>query len=299
MPDNRTPEEIQLEIARTKSAISEDLRVLSERFSPQQLREQAREVMRDARIEAKHLIEDAKEATLGSLIGAKDRAVENVKESVHEKVQMLGEQARMIGEQAVVLGDRARRGAEVTVQFVSRNAITVSLLGVGLGWLAVAYRNYRRNQFYLLPSQRDGLRNTVRGIANEAVRSIATPATQAVDRARAEARSALAASRNLVDDSRELALRTRDGVGRALRQTREGAGDNTLAVVALTVAAGLGIGLLLPVGKRPRQALREAGGRAWAEAQARAHQLADRAQAGAHDLSERAHLLTERVRAGA
>jgi len=299
MPDNRTPEEIQLEIARTKSAITEDLRVLSERFNPQQLRESARELMHDARLEANHLIEDAKAATIGSLIGAKDRAVESVKESVHEKVQMLGDQARLIGDQAVVLGDRARRGAEVGAQFVSRNALSFSLLGAGLGWLAMAYRNYRRQQLMRLPPASQNLRfsDTVRGVATEAVRSVATPATRAVDRARDEARSALAASRSLAYDSRELAVRTGSGMGRALRQTGQAAADHKLAVVALTVAAGLGIGLLLPIGQRPRRALRNAGERAWAEAQTRAHRFAERADVQARQLGERAHLLTERIRA--
>ena len=40
---DKTPEEIQLEIARTRSAITKDLKVLSERFGPQQLKESARE----------------------------------------------------------------------------------------------------------------------------------------------------------------------------------------------------------------------------------------------------------------
>jgi hypothetical protein len=58
---DKTPEEIQLEIARTRSAITEDLRVLSERYGPQQLKESAREVIHEARVEATELMRDAKQ----------------------------------------------------------------------------------------------------------------------------------------------------------------------------------------------------------------------------------------------
>ncbi|HEY6880796.1 MAG TPA: DUF3618 domain-containing protein, partial [Polyangiales bacterium] len=88
-PQDMTPEQIQLEIARTRSAITDDLRALSERFDPAQLRESAREVMRDARAEAGHLIEDAKQAALAPLIDAKQRAL--------ARVHSLGEQTREAG----------------------------------------------------------------------------------------------------------------------------------------------------------------------------------------------------------
>ncbi|MDB4987612.1 MAG: hypothetical protein JWN04_2790 [Myxococcaceae bacterium] len=294
---DKTPEEIQLEIARTKSAITEDLRVLSERFSPQHLREGAREVMRDAREEANLLIREAKEATIGSLIGAKDRAVESVKETVSEKVHQLGNQAKLLGGHAKVLGGRAKEASDLTVSFVSKNALTFSLLGVGAGWLLVALRNYRRSrqsyhyEYYSLPDDVDTTRerfsDTVRNVAQDTVRSVATSATHAADRARAEARSALDSTRDAVEHTRQAAQQTRGRVRNAVRGTRAAASDNKLAVIALTVAAGFGLSLLFPVGRRPRRALVSAGQRAWEETQLRAHQLSEHAQSTAQRLVHR------------
>jgi ElaB/YqjD/DUF883 family membrane-anchored ribosome-binding protein len=291
---DKSPEEIQLEIAHTKSAITEDLRVLSERFSPQHLREGAREVMRDAREEATKLIEDAKQATIGSLIGAKDRAVESVKESVSEKVQLIGSQARLlgnqVGSQAKLLGEQAKQASDLTVNFVSRNALTVSLLGFGAGWLLVALRNYRRasrnggdvQDYYALPAGRmprnERVSDTVRSAGDvvqhdtaNGVRGMATAATHAADRARAEARGAL-------DETRARTQQARGALRETARRGAAVATDNKVAVVALTVAAGLGLSLLFPVGRRPRRALVSAGERVWDGAQTTAHRLAERAR---------------------
>ncbi|MDB4974848.1 MAG: hypothetical protein JWN48_3189 [Myxococcaceae bacterium] len=304
---DKTPEEIQLEIARTKSAITEDLRLLSERFSPQHLREGAREVMRDAREEASLLIHEAKEATIGSLIGAKDRAVESVKESVSEKVNLVADQARILGDQAKVLGGHAKHAGDLTVRFVSKNAVAFSLLGVGAGWLLVALRNYRRSQRgdqlaygqrdyyeYQLPphAERQRFSDTVRGTVGETARSVATNASRATDRAREEARSAIDHTREVVEQTRsqarQVVQQTSGRIRHAVQEGRANAGDHKLAVVALTVAAGLGLSLLLPVGRRPRRALISAGERVWDEAQYRGRHLAERAQTTAHELADRA-----------
>ena len=264
----KTPEEVQLEIERTKSAISEDLRVLSERFSPQQLREGAREVMRDARVEANLLIKEAKQATIGSLIEAKDRAVESVKESVSEKVNLIGDQAKLLGTQA-------KHASDLTVSFVSKNALAVSLLGFGTGWLLIALRNYRRtrsqqsyrHEYYSLPPDTEPRRS----LAREAVRGVATEATRIADRAREQVRSA-------VHETRDVAQRTREPVRRAARSLQATSSTSPVAVVALTIAAGLGLSLLLPVGRRPRRALLGAGERVWDGAQTKVRQLTERAR---------------------
>ena len=143
---DKTPEEIQLEIARTRSAITEDLRVLSERYGPAQLKESAREVihearaeatelMRDAKQEAKELMRDAKQVAFGGLIGIKDRAVESVSEQVGR-----------LGERASELSTRAREAGNLTVHYAAQHAVLISVLGAGATWLLMALRNYRRVQ---------------------------------------------------------------------------------------------------------------------------------------------------------
>jgi len=297
---DKTPEEIQLEIARTRSAITEDLRVLSERYGPAQLKESAREVihearveatelMRDAKQEAKELMRDAKQVAFGGLIGMKDRAVESVSERV-----------TMLGERASELGDKAREAGNLTVSYVSRHAVLISVLGASAGWLLMALRNYRRVQrgeydyryeHYSYPLDareqpaRSASQRARQGLAvrseseyseyaeDAGPRATATLATRAADRARETARSAA--------DS------VRHGARRTASNARQTASNNGVAVVALTVVAGLGLGLLLPIGRRPRRALLRAGERVWDGAQTAARDVADRSRLLAADAADR------------
>lgn len=233
---DKTPAELQLELARTKSAITEDLRVLSERFNPSQLRESAREVMRDARHEATHLIHDAKEAAFGSLVGAKDRALERV----HERARMLG--------------DQTRQASALTLDFVTRNRVMMSLLGVASGLLVYALRRPR-----LLPGAR-----VDHGTPAYRFEHYSVPLDEPPMQARETAVSSPFAAR-----------RYRAPVER----------DHRGVVVAATVLAGIGLGLLLPIGERPRRAIARAGERVWDGARAAAHQGADSARRalGNHD----------------
>jgi hypothetical protein len=218
-PKELSPAELQLEIARTKSAITEDLRVLSERFNPGQLRESAREVMRDAREEATQLVQDAKQAALGPLLGAKDRAVERVH----------------------ALGDQTRQAGVLTLEFLTRNRVMMSLLGVASGLLVYALRRPQR----LLPRAR---------IDHAQLAHRLEPYSVPLDEPPMQPRESSDASSPFA---------TRRGPTPVQR-------DHRSAVIAATVFAGIGIGLLLPIGERPRRALARAGERVWDEARHRA-----------------------------
>jgi ElaB/YqjD/DUF883 family membrane-anchored ribosome-binding protein len=261
-PDHeKTPEEIQLEIARTRTQITEDLLALSEKLSPQHLRESAREVMRDAREEAKEVLRDAKDAAIGSLIDVKDRALHRVNDTVHE------------------LGTQARKAGTLTVDFVSANAVAVSLLGLGAGWLVWALRHRKRlegdeyayrYEHYSYPvesygaASADGVeepraRTGRLARTQDAVRGVASRASRAVDAAREQVRHA---GSELGERAGSMGRSAGGSLRGAARRSGQVASDNRLAIVGLTIAAGLGIGLLLPIGQGPRQAIRRAGERA-------------------------------------
>lgn len=269
----KTPEEIQLEIARTRTAITEDLLALSEKLSPQHLRESAREVMRDARDEAKEVLKEAKDAAIDSLRGVKDRALNSVNETVN------------------VIGTRARHAGGITVDFVSANAVAVSLLSLGAGWLVWALRHRKRlegseyayrYEHYSYPPESYGHNELDEGAesggriarAQDAVRGVASRASRAVDAAREQVRSRTS---HMGEDAGRLSERAGQELRRGARRTAQVASNNKLAIIGLTIAAGLGVGLLLPVGQRPRRALRRAGERAWSEA---AHLGREAAQLG-------------------
>jgi ElaB/YqjD/DUF883 family membrane-anchored ribosome-binding protein len=259
----KSPEQIQLEIARTRSAITEDLLALSEKLSPQHLREGAREVMKDAREEAKEILREVKDSAIGSLRDMKDRAVGTVSDKV------------------TVLSTQARQAGSITYDFMSANAIALSLFGLGTGWLLLALRNRRRHEteyayryeHYDYPLQSESTESRSR--LPERVRSVATRASHAVDVAREQVRSGTS---TLARGASAYGQRAGSGLRHAAGKTREIATDNRVAVVALTVVAGLGLGLLMPVGRRPRRALRGAGERVWDEAQSLGREVGDRAR---------------------
>jgi cell division septum initiation protein DivIVA len=297
---DKTPEEIQLEIARTRSAITEDLRVLSERFSPQQIKENAKEVIRDAREEARELMRDAKEVAFGGLIGMKNRAVETVTEQVGH-----------LGVRAGELGEKARQAGGLTVNYMSNHALTLSLLGAGAGWLLMAIRNYRRAhrdeyayryENYGYPTdggQRDALpagRYPEPRYAEPryAEPSYAEPSFAGPRYAEPRygefepgTRGAGSLATRAADEAREQARHASRAVRSTASRIRETASDNRTAVVALTVVAGLGLGLLLPIGRRPRRALLGAGERVWDGAQSAARDVATRTRGVAQRAKER------------
>ena len=253
----KTPEEIQLEIAQTRSAITKDLLALSEKLSPAHLREGAREVMRDARDEAKEILRDAKDAAIGSLRDIKDRTVGRVSHGVS------------------VIGDQARHASDVTLSFVSANAVAMSLAGLAAGLLLLGLRARRRlsagepaytYEHYAYPDAEEPE-------PGRPPQPLGQAAIHPVDM---EERAARTAAR-VEQRASELARRTEQRARHAMARTREIAGDHQLGVIAVTIAAGLGLGLLLPVGRRPRAAIRHAGERAWEGARRIRHDLGARA----------------------
>jgi hypothetical protein len=274
-----TPEQLQLEIARTKSAITDDLRALSDRFRPDLLRESAREVMRDAREEATHLMRDAREeathlvheakdAAIGSLVGAKDRAIESVQHRVS------------------AIGAQTRHASVLTLEFLSRNRVMFSLLSVGTGLLVYALRGHRLQQLRL---PRMGSRRQLPGARADH----GEPAHQfehysyPLDEPPLQPRGG---ERDGSDASSPFATR------RASQRMPVARDHRGAVVVAVTVLAGLGLGLLLPIGERPRRALARTGARVWDGAQAAAKEGLSRAEQTLAPLEQNAEQIASRVR---
>jgi len=201
----KTPEEIQLEIARTRSAITGDLLALSGKLSPAHLRESAREVMRDAREEAKEVLREAKDAAFDSIRGVKDRAISSVNDTVHDLTQ------------------RTREAGGTALAFASAHPSVLSLLGLGAGLLVWALR------------QRAG-------------RNEPEYANYEYERRLGDGRLA-SAREELPRNVRLGASQPYPSSTRAQRPPARARGKG-LAVFGMVVAAGLGIGLLLPLEKR-------------------------------------------------
>lgn len=345
----RTPEEIQAEIARTRSVVHEDIKAIGDKFSAEQLKENAKGVLSDAKQEGATMVREAKDAAVGSLRDARDNAVESASETLHElgdRARHAGhvtadyarDYARQAGDYARQAGGYARRAGGATGSFVAENAVPLSLIGIGVGLLALSVRRSASQQqfvddydygyeddylalegdreFEYETSQRSGrgrralgnartraeslahdardriggaadsARERVGQVADSARERVGHVADSARERVQGVAQSARETAGNVADSAREIAEGARERVGqlaerasesvsaartrvsdtasqigtqatelsrearerlyRAQLRTRDFADENPLAVGVVAIAAGVGVGLLLP-----------------------------------------------------
>jgi len=342
----RTPEEIQAEIARTRAVVHEDIKAIGEKFTAEQLKENAKGVLSDAKQEGATMVREAKDAAVGSLRDARDNAVETVSDTLHD----LGDRARVAGQKTADLarhagevtadyarqaGGYARRAGGATGGFVAANAVPLSLIGIGVGLLALSVRRSASQQRFVddydygyeddylglegdtsyeyesasasarggleestsrggrgsrirsraeglahdarerIGSVTDGARERAQGVAQsaretagsvaqsaretagsvaESARGLAEGARERVGQLAERATTGVTAARTRVTDTAsqlgqqatELSREARQSIYRAQLRTRDFADENPLAVGAIAIAAGVGVGLLLP-----------------------------------------------------
>jgi ElaB/YqjD/DUF883 family membrane-anchored ribosome-binding protein len=264
--DKRTPEQIEADIQNTKSAIAEEIKALGEKISPEHLREGARHIMQDAKEEAKEVIREAKDAAADSLRSAKEHAMESVTETLDE------------------VKARARRVTTATTSYVSANAIPLTLLGVGAGWLIYSMRKQRGQDYYPSSSryptdssqayrqqdrtpglygegigQSDDLASRGRSAVGRLADRAKESGTQLVERAQDGAHQlsdrAMGLTHRVGERAADLGHRAGERLGRAQERTVEFAHDNPLVIGALAVAAGVGIGFALPTSRTENRLL--------------------------------------------
>lgn len=121
---NVTPEEIEADIGETRSAISEELRAIGEKLSPEHLKQEAKEKVMEVKEAAVGKVREAKERAMGRVRGYKDSAVQSVSHAGH-----------------------------VTGGYVRSNAVPLSLIAVGLGWLIASNRKHRARGDWMGPQR--------------------------------------------------------------------------------------------------------------------------------------------------
>lgn len=267
-------EEIEAEIGQTRNAISGDLHTLGERLSPEHLKEEAKEVMVEAKNIAVGTLHEAKDVATSAFRDAKDSAVNTVTEKVDE------------------LRQNVRRAERETLGFLSQNAVPLALIGVGVAWF-MSNRKTRATHWdgeyapqghgrwrypedsssHPLEEARGGVSRLAGGAreltshakerAERWVDDAEHKASDVAGRVRGFAERELDHVRDVAHDAEhklgDAAHRAREFAGRELREAREfsrhASETHPLAVGAVAVAAGLGVGLLLPVTRRETEFL--------------------------------------------
>jgi len=268
-PSDTEVAEMQAEMDQTRTEISDDLRTLGEKLSPDRLKSDAKEVMQEAKQVASETLHEAKDVATNTFREVKDSAME----TVHEKVDDLRSSVR----------DAERQ----TRDFLSENAMPLALIGIGAAWFfskrrqrASAGYGYDRQRYYAGPSFLDRGRwssDSGRGVADRArqlkdqvgdrARGMAEDAGKKFDDAKGRVRDFAEREADQVRRfAQDAEQRVSDGAGQArefvsreLRDARDYSrrvsSENPLGVGLAAIAAGIGVGLLLPQTRPERELL--------------------------------------------
>lgn len=284
-------EQLREEISRTRSALSEDVKALGERLNPEQLKEDAKEMVHHAadvaRDGAKNMVRDAKDAAFDSLRHAKEQAFESISTSVDEVSQ------------------RARQVGRTTSDFVATHAIPLTLLGAGAGWLLISMSHQRRlaasypgaHYGYGEEGFWDRARDRAGDISGRAGSALSNTGQRISERAHdistgvgeraAQLRTQVSdGAHYLGQEARDLGHRAYDGIERAGTRAREVSERNPLAVGLFALAAGVTVAMLLPPTRRENQLLGRTRDRLIEGAQQKAEELKSSVQRSADEVRE-------------
>jgi ElaB/YqjD/DUF883 family membrane-anchored ribosome-binding protein len=239
-PEHRDPREIEAEIAQTRAEISERLHEIGGKLRPVNVRE------------------EAKEAVAGGITGVKEAAMEKLRETKEHMVESVSEKVHLAR-------DRARDAGSATVSFARENPVPLALIGIGLGWMWVSARRRSMDRKWRPPAYREEYAGEYAGTegygesyepgrvrqaaesTRERAEEVASRAAQRVEHGVQQAREKAHEAR---EKARELGHRASELGHRAEARVEEFVSENPLAVGAAALAAGVGIGLLVPRTRR-------------------------------------------------
>jgi ElaB/YqjD/DUF883 family membrane-anchored ribosome-binding protein len=240
------------------------------------------------------------------IVAAGERTLDNVTHTA----QQLGERARRAGAAGA---DYARRAGASTAEFVSDNALPLSLIGLGVGWLVLSARKQRLREDQLAghdgefgaPSVSRGgskgsqaravvadVQHRVGELASrtrEASGELASRVGENLDAARSAVADGLDVARSKVADGLDSA---RAQLTHAGRRSVDYADENPLLIGALAVAAGVGVGLALPATRRENELLGETRDRLLGDARG----LIGEAREAAREVQRQARETTQELR---
>jgi len=295
------PDRLEAQIDVTRNKISEDLRAIGDKLSPENVKHELKE-------EAKQMVSNAKDNVVNKLRDTKDAAVDTMSATMGD------------------VGEKARRAGDSTLSFARDNAAPLALIGLGLGWLLVSRRrsseDWRMRQYgaewgdeyypeytdadieYLddgTPNRgrvRRGLgrarqraqsvaanaqhrASELRQQAGEKVQHVREQAGETVQHVREQAGETVQHVREAAQQrwhegaerARELGRTAQHRVRDASVRGREYAHESPLTVGAIAMATGIGVGLLLPATQKERQVLGPARDRLVDEAKQAAEQI--------------------------
>jgi uncharacterized protein DUF3618 len=143
----KSSREIESEIAETRNAISSDIKALNDKFTPsnvkEQAKEQAKEVFGGVKDAAMEQGGEIKDAVVEKAIEVKDAVVEKAVEIKDAAAETAVEAKDAVVDAMQEVGDQAVRAGSATWRFTKANAVPLALLGVGAGMMIANSRRSR------------------------------------------------------------------------------------------------------------------------------------------------------------
>jgi len=277
----KSSSEIESEIGETRNAISGDIKALSDKFTPAHIKDQAKDAMGSVKDAAVEQAAEIKDAVVDKAVEVKDAVVEKAVEVKDAATEKIVEAKDAVVEVAQDVGEQAMRAGSATWRFTKANAIPLALVGVGAGWLIASNRGGRARRLEpgYGPYRGEAWDEDTDRYSNMTSPPQRRPAQRAMTSGRAAGNGAKrepAASRmgarahDVLEKAEETAQRAEnkviEGATRSAKYvqqkfqvareaTSEFAVANPLLVAMATLAAGIGIGMLLPSTERENKLL--------------------------------------------
>jgi len=152
-----------------------------------------------------------------------------------------------------------------TVSYASRNAVPLALIGAGVGWLLATRRSRSSRR---------------RGYEVRTVRAEPSWGREKVERAEEMMHEG-------AERGREIGREAQHRLQRAGERSRELANESPLALGALAVAAGVGVGMMLPTTRKEDETMGPARDRLVGEARDTAEQIGQTAKQAAREIKQK------------
>jgi ElaB/YqjD/DUF883 family membrane-anchored ribosome-binding protein len=254
------PKRLRAQIEETRAGMGETINEISERLSPETLRERASEQVEALTDQVKDRLKEtvretvrtAKDAVYNSSIGKAGEVMQNVSETVSGAAQQVG----------TTISDA---GSSIMTT-VRRNPLPAALIGLGLGMLFMqrnrrgydAYdggagrvyggaRPVRSGQGAVALGRAGRAAGDFAGSEQETVGDAAGRTLDTVSSIAGRARDQVGSvAGHVADRASDLGVQARQGARQVQNQYRQAVRENPLAVGAVALAAGAAVGLMLP-----------------------------------------------------
>ena len=135
----KSSREIEAEIGETRNAITEDIRALSDKVSPSNLKHEAKEAAKDALNTAKDTAvskaTEVKDAAVTKATEVKDVVVDKAQEVKEVAVEKAQQAAHAVQDTYDEVSYQTRRAGRAAFRYTADNAIPLGMIGIGAGWL--------------------------------------------------------------------------------------------------------------------------------------------------------------------